>query len=509
MTRMKGRPNPDEFMYRKLVFIAIILMALILPASADYTQYNVTFGQEYCSPYYPGADHYEVRQYAVGGAHMSSSSATHTPCHVFGSILPGEQIGGYSSGNNTLVDKMIIMYHNGGTLVPANYANYFVRNASLVKNVTFVITQTGSPSTPVSGAMVTLSNGQYAATNASGMATIDVFPAASTYTYRVDKIGWFSIIDAALGLYGQNGGVLYTTLTPSGNGILAYLDVRSALDAGNPLVYNASVSIINTTSSVSRTAIAPYGSASFNSTGASYEWPLSVGQNLRFAASSVGYNSETINVTLAFSGQVSTIYLTRNNQSLNNGTWNPVVHVHDVNYPNTNIPNAKVRIETGINGKCSVYPGCIAYTNSQGIATFQDLPASTLANIFASAVGYQDGNIVVQVNPNRTMMIDMLLLQIGQTPSVTPLETTPAIPGNVTPTTQAPYPTITDDEGNPITSPEGKANYALQIFIDALITIASIVVGVVLIWLMWMVVYMITGGKIIDKIMRRGRGGRR
>ena len=51
-----------------------------------------------------------------------------------------------------------------------------------------------------------------------------------------------------------------------------------------------------------------------------------------------------------------------------------------------------------------------------------------------------------------------------------------------------------------------KAEDAFSKWMDQLGAITDITIGVLYIWLLWLTVYIITGGRIIDKIMKRGRG---
>jgi hypothetical protein len=76
---------------------------------------------------------------------------------------------------------------------------------------------------------------------------------------------------------------------------------------------------------------------------------------------------------------------------------------------------------------------------------------------------------------------------------VTPVPTATTGPGGTTPVHVDPR---TDTK---------KATDAFSKWMNVLGDITDIVIGVVIIWLMWITVYMITGGKIIDKIMKRGR----
>lgn len=111
--------------------------------------------------------------------------------------------------------------------------------------------------------------------------------------------------------------------------------------------------------------------------------------------------------------------------------------------------------------------------------------------------GYQDvsGNFTITNQPVYTLGIQMTQIFITPTPSgITPL------PTGVTPT---PTKGATQSEG------EYQAELGLDVIASAIVGWAKVGVGIVSIWLLWVLVYEMTGGKVIEKIMRRGRGGRK
>jgi hypothetical protein len=96
------------------------------------------------------------------------------------------------------------------------YRYYFINTpADEIANTTFSISETGNFTKKLSGALVTLSNGQYNTTVTDGTAFIGITPNSSTYTYSISKSGYWTNF-GALGGVGQIGGTLYLTLDPSG-----------------------------------------------------------------------------------------------------------------------------------------------------------------------------------------------------------------------------------------------------------------------------------------------------
>lgn len=110
--------------------------------------------------------------------------------------------------------------------------------------------------------------------------------------------------------------------------------------------------------------------------------------------------------------------------------------------------------------------------------------------------GYESvsGNFTLTDQPVYTLSIQMSKIFVTPTPSgVTPL------PTGVTPT---PTKGATQSEG------EYQAGLGLDILAGALVGWFKVGVGIVSLWLLWVLVYEATGGKVIEKIMRRGRKGK-
>ena len=156
--------------------------------------------------------------------------------------------------------------------------------------------------------------------------------------------------------------------------------------------------------------------------------------------------------------------------------------------------------------------GQSGYTSSVGSKQFTLANGTTTYYATVHATGYTSRTfffLPVGASYSRTFLI----VAIGATPTptptitVTPTTTVTGVTPVITtpyPTITVPYPTITVQPTDTRTSEE-KGFAAFGLLIDQVENIMGIVVGLILIWLMWMVVYLITGGKIIDKIMKRGR----
>lgn len=275
------------------------------------------------------------------------------------------------------------------------------------------------------------------------------------------------------------------------------LDVKDAITKA--FIADTTVGIKNTTSGVWRNSTLPTGAGYADSTGAAYEYPLSIGQSITLAANKTGYSSESSTFYIPYSGYLTTLYLTPSSYQTSGGNWNLVVSVKR-NLDLAPIYPATVRLQTGV----GTYYDSSQTVDESGTTTFTNVTASTSAIVSVVSQMYQDTSVVVTVFPNQTQHVNIEMILKGGTPvttKVTPRPTSTPYDPNA----PSAYPTPTDASGQPITDSGLKGFAAFNLLIDALYAIMGIVVGIIFIWLMWMTVYMITGGKIIDKIMRRGR----
>jgi len=128
-------------------------------------------------------------------------------------------------------------------------------------------------------------------------------------------------------------------------------------------------------------------------------------------------------------------------------------------------------------------------TGPGGDAAVFVVPNNTIIKARASKTGY--GPVTESFNSGevspKTKTLSMYRLVVTTVPTAT------IGPGGTTPVYVDPR------------NDTKKATDAFSKWMNVLGDITDIVIGVVIIWLMWITVYMITGGKIIDKIMKRGR----
>jgi hypothetical protein len=83
-------------------------------------------------------------------------------------------------------------------------SRYWIFNSTILQkiNIIFSISENGDFSKKISGALVTISNGQSNTTDINGNCIIKLTPASGDYTYTVIKSGYQNIPDTNLGAYG-------------------------------------------------------------------------------------------------------------------------------------------------------------------------------------------------------------------------------------------------------------------------------------------------------------------
>jgi len=371
-------------------------------------------------------------------------------------------------------------------------------------NVTFSISDSTNFATKLMGVNIAISGGQTGTTNVSGIAVIKITPnSSSTLTYSLTKTGYATQTNMPLGGYGLTGGTLYTTMTQQSNtSVRVNLDVRDSVSLN--LLTDTIVGIRNQSSGTWRNSTMAGGQGYFDATGASFEYPLSVGQQIQLAATKTGYVGDNVTFTIPFAGPpyyLSTLHLTSNNYIPPGGNWMLVATVKRC-LDTAPLPGASVRVRTGMSPQYDR----TQTTDVNGVTTFTNVTASTAAMIDISGVWYQPKTDAITIIGNISHKTYCLDLNGAVPGNLTNPQQTPQPTATVKdPNTASPYPVPTDANGKPITDAAGKGYAAFGVLIDAVYAIMQIVVGLVLIWLMWMCVYLMTGGKIIDKMMKRGR----
>ena len=286
-----------------------------------------------------------------------------------------------------------------------------------------------------------------------------------------------------------------STIT-SASTVVVLLDVRNAI-SGN-LLQNTTVGIKNTTTGVWRNATLASGIAYYDSTDPGFLYPLSVGQRIELAATKTGYEGDNITFIIPVAdpgGYPATLWLTPTAYAPSLGTVNFIIKVIK-NYDHTPISSASVTLTTGASPQ---YTNTLS-TDVNGMVSFINVTASTSASVDIHHISYQSVSAYISgITPNTTHKPIYEMILIGATPVTTVATARPTTAAVST------YPVPTDAWGEPITDSSLKGFAAFGVLIDSAYAIMQIAVGLVLIWLLWMTVYLITGGKIIDKIMRRGR----
>ena len=258
------------------------------------------------------------------------------------------------------------------------------------------------------------------------------------------------------------GGKAYDTVTIVSTGISKTFTVKVQDATTSGFIYGSEVQIINTS-----------GWSNATTTNGIRVFNAKIGEILGYSASADadGYLPSSLLYTQVTGDMERTVSLTKY-ISVPAGNTTLYVFVKDSRNLNP-ISGVLVRLNDGQ----------MKTTPSTGLSTFTVLNGS-LYTITTTKTGYYP--------LTRSMIVVTTSNQISM--EMNPIYATTATP------TGEPTQDVRDDTK--------KATDAFSKWIAVLGDITDIAIGVVIIWLMWITVYMITGGKIIDKIMKRGRGRR-
>jgi PKD repeat protein len=272
------------------------------------------------------------------------------------------------------------------------------------------------------------------------------------------------------------------------------LDVVDAVT--HSTISGASVGLENTTSLAWTNGTAATGSYTFSTSDGTLALPLYVGQTVTLAASAYGYNSGVSTITIPYSGYSTSIALMPVAAVNATGTFWLTVKVVK-NEDGTPLNSAIVQVLSGGNSYQQ-------YTGDDGYTTFQNITSSTSFSVTAFHQAYAAQTKVLPVTAN-FMNVSFSLVRMGATPVTTPKTPVPTgtpAPIITDPSTGKPY---VDPQGNPVSGDEANAFAAFGKLSAALGTFFDIGIGIIMIWLLWVLVYEITGGKVIEKLIRRGR----
>jgi hypothetical protein len=352
--------------------------------------------------------------------------------------LPSVYAATVSNNNNNVLNATYAFYSGSPDLPPVN--------ATL--NVKEVAT-----GTPISGAAISISNGQSGYTDINGNLTLSITPPSADYTVNVTKAGYQNLSNWYLGPAGLTGGYAIFTMTPNGvaGNVTIYVRLKDS-ESPYPLISGSTISIKNNTW---YNQTAPTGALAISGADTGGLSALSVGQTITVCGSATGYSNRCDSLTIPYSGYIHSMYLTRTALEPSYGNSNLIVTVKR-NLDAQPVTNGHVTVQTGVSGPGTYEGG----TDDNGVASFFNLSASSTALINIVAQGYQPGSAIVGMSPNSTTRVTIELVRIGDTPVATPIVPT-GTPGYVTikPTTPI-YPTSTSAiQPNPSWTPGGTTGH--------------------------------------------------
>ncbi|MDD5188656.1 MAG: carboxypeptidase regulatory-like domain-containing protein [Methanoregula sp.] len=198
--------------------------------------------------------------------------------------------------------------------------------------------------------------------------------------------------------------------------ITACLDVKNAITG--VLIGGATVGIQNTSTGIWRNSTIPQGAVDFQSTGISREYPLSVGQTIRFAASAYGYVPNSMTYTIPYDMYLVTLNLMPTSVTPATGYGTLVVNVVR-NKDGLPVSGATISVDDT--------PLKIAASNGAGTATFFNVTAGT-RTITASTPFYSQVTKSTTISSGETQFVTIQVVEIGQTPVPTYVAPTTAVP---------------------------------------------------------------------------------
>lgn len=237
-------------------------------------------------------------------------------------------------------------------------------------------------------------------TNASGMVTFTNQSASSQAWSAVQATGY----DDAVQTFSFSSDMLKEIQMHSPSVDLA-VDIRDS--ATGYYLENFQFGIKNTTSGTWRNSTQESGGLFVDSTGANYEYPLSINETVIIAASKPGYlsnwKSVTIPSTLTYNTYVATLYLINLNATApSSGNFTAVVAVSNRKYGSV-IQGASVAI-TAL--------GRAGTSSTSGAVTFRNVPVGTYT-MTASAAGYNPTSTEITGTDQETVLKSIALVPSG------------------------------------------------------------------------------------------------
>jgi hypothetical protein len=250
---------------------------------------------------------------------------------------------------------------------------------------------------------------------ASGTFMIEFNPIPSSYSIEVSKSGY------------ETYTYTYTSAPTDRSTVSIFLNVQQIIlnadiksSTTGYLIQGADVGIYDLTHNVWRNSTAASGLIYFDSTGANYEYPLFVNENVTIYAWAADFYPLTVDVKIPYSGYIVPLNLVPITSAPDNGTYTIVFTVVS-NTDQKPIPD--VTITSGL--------GVIKLTNAAGAATFTSVPVGGNKYFVFSATGYQGSSVYVNGAEGQVIMRSVELVVAGATPTPTPTPTrTMAIGGS-------------------------------------------------------------------------------
>lgn len=222
------------------------------------------------------------------------------------------------------------------------------------------------------------------------------------------------------------------------NGTNPYIDVEIKDSSSGSMIQHAGVGIYDYTHTVWRNTTTNTGIVYYDSTGASYEYPLSVGQTVKLAAWATGFGTLYKDVTIQYNGQwhqpnAVQMLLIKNATLPSSG--NATITVNVVSNANGGpLDGAYVLVTNN-----ALLYGVSKLTTGGGSAVFSNIPAGDDYEILITKQGYNSATMYTDAPANVVTTVDVSLVLQGATPTPTGTITT-------TPTGTGTYDDRTDTE---------------------------------------------------------------
>jgi hypothetical protein len=229
------------------------------------------------------------------------------------------------------------------------------------------------------------------------------YPVPTSYSITVTKAGYtdytFTYASAPV-----DESIQTIYLSPSI--LILNLDVKSATTGY--LIQGASVGIYDPDNQVWRNGTASTGMVYFDSTGAAFEYPLTIGKNVTIAAWADGYQYHSQNLTIFQPNYLLTLNLAPDS-TLPTGDEYTIVFTVLSNYDKQ--PINEITVTSGL--------GAIKLTNTGGAATFQNVPAGVTTMFDFSGTGYLSASVSSTGSAGQVIMRQVELVKVGATPTPT------------------------------------------------------------------------------------------